>query len=150
MRVLPLFVLSLLALPLIELYLLIKVGTLIGALPTVALVVGTALLGAFLLRRQGLSNYRRMQMSLVQGEMPAREIVEGVVIFVGGVLLLIPGLITDFFGILCLIPPLRRVIIDIWLRQVSMQMQVAPHRGTSSSGRTYEAKYRHIPPDHDH
>lgn len=150
MRVLPFFVLALLALPLVELYVLIKVGTLIGAFPTVALVVGTALLGTFLLRRQGLSNYRQMQMSLMQGEMPAREIVEGVVILVGGVLLLTPGLITDFFGMLCLIPPLRRAIIGIWLRRVSLQMQVAAHRGTPSSGRTYEAKYRHIPPDHDH
>ena len=150
MRVFPLFALVLLGLPLIELFVLIKVGTIIGALPTVAVVVGTAMLGTYLLRRQGLDNYRRMQLSLARGEMPAREMVEGVVILVGSVLLLIPGLITDLIGIFCLIPPLRRVIIDLWLRRVRMGMRVAAHREGEAVGRVYEARYRHIPPDKEH
>lgn len=150
MRVFPLLALMLLGLPLIELYVLIKVGTIIGAFPTVAIVVGTAFLGIYLLRQQGLSNYRRMQTSLAKGETPAREMVEGLIIVVGGVLLLIPGLITDFLGICCLIPPIRRVIIDLWLRRVRVQLEVAAHRGGVRSGQTYEARYRHIPSDHDH
>ncbi|AOU99487.1 hypothetical protein BI364_02575 [Acidihalobacter yilgarnensis] len=149
MRIFPLFALILIGLPLLELYLLIKVGTLIGALPTVALVVGTALLGAFLLRRQGLSNYRRMQQSMARGEVPAQEMMEGVVILVGSVLLLVPGLITDVIGLLCLLPPLRRAIIAFWLRRVRVEMKVSAGGGGPDRGRVYDAEYRHLPPDDD-
>lgn len=144
MRSLPVFALLLLGFPLLELYLLIKVGTLIGALPTVMLVIGTALLGLALLRRQGLQNYRRMQQCTARGEVPALEMMEGVVMLVGGMLLLVPGLISDAVGLLCLFPPVRRTIVRRWLRRV----QVHVYGGTAGSGgRVYDAEYRNLPPD---
>jgi UPF0716 protein FxsA len=146
MRSLPLLALLLLGFPLLELYLLIKVGTLIGALPTVMLVVGTALLGLTLLRRQGLQNYRRMQQCTMRGEVPALEMMESVVMLIGGVMLLVPGLISDVIGLLCLFPPVRRAIVGRWLRRV----QVHVYGGTGQSGsRVYDAEYRNLPPD-DH
>lgn len=147
MRTLPVIGLLLLGFPLLELYLLIKVGTLIGALPTVALVVGTAVLGLWLLRRQGLQNYRRMQQCMARGEVPALEMMEGAVMLVGAVLLLIPGLITDMVGLLCLIPPVRRRIVAGWLRRTQIRVY-STHQ--TRGGRVYDAKYRNLPPDDHH
>jgi UPF0716 protein FxsA len=144
MPALPLFALLLLGFPLLELYLLIKVGTLIGALPTVMLVVGTAVLGLVLLRRQGLQNYRRMQQCTARGEVPALEMMESMVMLVGGVMLLVPGLISDVVGLLCLFPPVRRAIVRRWLRRI----QVHVYGGDAQSGgRVYDAEYRNLPPD---
>lgn len=144
MRIFPLIVFALLGLPLLELYLLIKVGMLIGALPTVLLVVGTGLLGLWLLQKQGLQNYRRIQQCMARGEVPALEMIEGAVMLVGGMLLLLPGLITDVLGLLCLIPPVRRVLVMWWLRRV----QVSVYRsGPAGGGRVYDAEYRNLPPD---
>lgn len=144
MRFLPLAGLLLLGFPLLELYLLIKVGMLIGALPTMLLVVGTAVLGVWLLRHQGLQNYRRMQQCIMRGEVPAREMMEGVVMFIGGALLLMPGLITDLIGLLCLFPPVRRAMIGWWLRRVQVRVY---GRSDASNGRVYDAEYRNLPPD---
>jgi UPF0716 protein FxsA len=105
-----------LAIPLIEIYLLIKVGNVIGAWPTVLLVVGTALLGAVLLRAQGLFTYQRVQQTLARGELPAVAMLEGLVLLLSGALLLTPGFFTDTLGFLALIPPLRRWFIHALLR----------------------------------
>ena len=77
--------------PLTEIYLLIQVGGVIGALPTVLLVVFTAVLGAWLLRMQGVSTLRRVQSAMQHGQIPAIEMVEGMVLVVSGALLLTPG-----------------------------------------------------------
>ncbi|MEZ5450701.1 MAG: FxsA family protein [Thiolinea sp.] len=77
MRTFPLFAVLFFVIPLIEIYLLIQVGQVIGALPTMLLVVLTAVLGAFLLRQQGLSTLARFQQSMAQGEMPATALLEG-------------------------------------------------------------------------
>lgn len=146
MRLFPLLALLSLGFPLIELYLLIKVGTLIGALPTLALVVGSGMLGLWLFKRQGMENYRRVQQSMARGEVPAMELVEGALMLAGGVMLLIPGLITDVLGLLCLFPPFRRAVVGWWLRRA----QVHVYAGRSASGgRVYDADYRNLPPD-DH
>lgn len=97
--------------PLVEIYLLIKVGGVIGALPTVFLVVFTAVLGAWLLRLQGFSTIRRVQSTMAQGGLPAMELMEGAVLLVSGALLLTPGFFTDTIGFLCLIPAFRRNLI---------------------------------------
>jgi len=105
-----------LVVPLVEIYLLIKVGGLIGALPTVFLVVFTAVLGAFLLRMQGLSTLARVQAALARGELPAMEILEGAVLLVAGALLLTPGFFTDTLGFLALVPNIRRAALRALLR----------------------------------
>lgn len=106
-----------LTIPLVEIYLLIEIGSVIGAIATVFLVVFTAVLGAMLLQAQGVSTLRRVQEAMARGEVPAIEMVEGVMLVIGGALLLTPGFFTDLFGFICLISPLRRALIRIWLRR---------------------------------
>jgi len=105
-----LFILFLLV-PLIEIYFLIKVGSIIGAGWTVFAVVGTAVLGAGLLRIQGLSTLQRAQLSMAKGEIPAVAMLEGVALAISGVLLLTPGFFTDTLGFILLIPVLRQSLI---------------------------------------
>ena len=99
----PLFLLFIFV-PLIEIYLLIKVGGIIGAFPTVLVVVSTAIAGTWLLKQQGLATLMRFQTSAAQGRMPAQEMAEGLALAFGGALLLTPGFVTDIIGFLCLIP----------------------------------------------
>ena len=96
--------------PFLEIYVLLQVGGLIGAFWTIFLVVFTAALGAWLLRRQGFATWQRFQSSLAQGAIPAYEMIEGPILLVGGALLLTPGFFTDALGFACLIPALRRKI----------------------------------------
>jgi len=100
--------------PIIEIYLLIQVGGVIGAIPTVFLVVFTAVLGALLLRQQGFATLRRVQESMARGELPALQLLEGVLLLFGGALLLTPGFFTDAIGFVCLVPRLRQGLIR-WL-----------------------------------
>ena len=100
--------------PLIEIYLFIQVGGAIGALPTVALVVITALVGVSLLRAQGLQTMAKFQQRVAQGEMPADTMLEGAALLFGGALLLTPGFLTDAIGFLCLLPVTRRPLVR-WL-----------------------------------
>jgi UPF0716 protein FxsA len=95
----------------LEIYLLIKVGGIIGAAPTVFLVVFTAVLGAFLLRQQGLYTLNKVQLALARGELPTLAMLEGVVLILSGALLLTPGFFTDALGFLGLVPPLRQLLI---------------------------------------
>lgn len=115
----PLFVLLLILVgaPLAELYVLIEVGGVIGAVPTIALSVFTAILGAWLVRVQGLSVLLRAQAQMARKEMPAFELLEGVVLLVTGIALLLPGFITDAIGFALLLPPLRRALILGWLQR---------------------------------
>lgn len=129
MKIFQILFLVVLIIPFAEIYLLIQVGGVIGAFPTILLVVFTAVLGAWLLRQQGFSTFQRFQESLAQGVIPAYEMVEGPIILVGGALLLTPGFITDIIGFACLIPSLRRKIaqyvIENYLIQDSAHFQQA-------------------------
>ncbi len=100
-----------LAIPIIEIYVLITVGSAIGAVTTISLILFTALLGAVLVRAQGFATFARVQGQLAKGEVPAIEIIEGLFLLVAGALLLTPGFVTDAIGFVCLTPPLRRAII---------------------------------------
>ncbi|CAA9890327.1 conserved membrane hypothetical protein [Candidatus Methylobacter favarea] len=110
MKIFQIIFLFVLIIPFAEIYLLLQVGGIIGALPTVFLVVFTAVLGAWLLKIQGFATLQRFQASIAQGIVPAYEIIEGSIILVGGALLLTPGFITDMLGFACLIPQVRRKI----------------------------------------
>jgi len=103
------------AVPFVELVILIKVGEMIGLLPTLAIVISTGLLGAALGRSQGFSVLTRIQESLQQGQLPADSLFDGVFILAGGLLLLTPGFLTDITGFLCLIPATRK-IFKRWVR----------------------------------
>ena len=96
------------AVPILEMIILIKVGGLIGAIPTIAMVVLTATVGIWLLKLEGLATLRRVQEKMATGQLPETELLEGIMLIVGGALLLTPGFVTDAFGFVCLIPVLRR------------------------------------------
>lgn len=100
--------------PVVEIALLIEIGSIIGTLETILLIVITAVLGTFLLRRQGTSVLQRTQQSLNAGEMPVSEVFEGVCLLGAGVLLLTPGFVTDGVGFLLLIPSMR-LMLGRWL-----------------------------------
>lgn len=93
--------------PLIELVVLIKLGNIIGLIPTILIVILTGILGASLTRSQGLNTLNRIQSDLSRGVVPAENLLNGVLILVGGVVLLTPGLLTDTLGFLLLIPATR-------------------------------------------
>ena len=99
--------LLLLIVPILEITVFILVGNVIGLWPTLGLVVGSAILGALLLRAQGISTLVRIQKEVAAGRVPGRDMVHGVMIVVAGVLLLTPGLVTDAFGYLLFIPSVR-------------------------------------------
>lgn len=96
---------------LIEIYFIIKVGEVIGGFSTVLLIVLTAFIGSFLVKQQGISTLQKAQMKINTGQIPTVEMLEGVIIFISGILLLTPGFITDGVGILGLIPMVRNKII---------------------------------------
>ncbi|MBI4528966.1 MAG: FxsA family protein [Deltaproteobacteria bacterium] len=102
--------------PVVELYILIKIGNVLGALNTVLLLIGMALLGALLVRLEGIRTFSRMTSNLSQGIVPAEELVDGLLIFAAGVLLITPGVFTDILAIFLLIP-FSRALIKRWLRR---------------------------------
>lgn len=114
--------------PLVELYLLIEVGSVIGALPTIVLSVFTAILGGALVRLQGFSVLFRAQAQMANQEVPAIELLEGALLLMVGFALLLPGFITDAIGFVLLIPPLRRALIVRWLKRRGA-LQPAPRPG---------------------
>ncbi|MEV4178533.1 MULTISPECIES: FxsA family protein [unclassified Nonomuraea] len=103
--------LAFLVVPVLEIWLLIQVGSVIGGPATIALLIADSLLGAWLVRREGRRAWRALQEALQSGRMPDRELADGGLILVGGALLLTPGFFTDVFGFLCVLPftrPLMR------------------------------------------
>lgn len=131
--------------PLVEIYLLIQVGSVIGAGSTIALVVGTALLGAVLVRSQGFSTIARVRQQLDRGELPAMEIFEGLFLLVAGALLLTPGFFTDAIGFACLTPPLRRALIRQALASGVVRGQAGTVRGAGGrQGRIIDGDYRDL------
>jgi UPF0716 protein FxsA len=105
-----LLILLFIVVPIAELYVIIKVGELIGVLPTLILLLADALLGSWLLKHQGRGAWRRFNEALAARRFPGREVVDGALIIVGGTLLLTPGFITDIFGAILLIPPTRAIV----------------------------------------
>ena len=106
-------------LPILEMYVLIKVGGNLGALNTVLLVLLTALIGVALLRVQGFRTLMNAKNKLGMAQLPAEEIITGIFLAIGGALLLTPGFITDIFGFLCLIPFTRRILLKLFLNNLS-------------------------------
>ncbi len=118
--------------PVIEVYLLIKVGSLIGPLPTVLLLLGISAVGAWLLRQQGFAILRRIQQELAQGRLPAAELLDGAMVLVGGVLLVTPGFFTDALGLIFLLPLTRGLLkqaLRRWLERRLARGGVVVMRG---------------------
>jgi len=94
----------------LELYVMVQVAGVIGALPTVLAVVAISLAGAWLLKVEGLGVLRRMQRTWQGGELPADEAVDGILVSTGGVLMLVPGFVSGAVGLLLMLPPVRAVV----------------------------------------
>ena len=105
-----LLVAALVLVPLVELYLIIQVGQVVGALPTVVLLVGVSLLGAALLRREGSRTWQAFATAVQHGGVPAREVADGFLVLLAGALLLTPGFASDVVGLLLLLPPVRALL----------------------------------------
>ncbi len=125
--------------PLIEIYFLIQIGDVIGAGFTIFMVVLTALIGAALVRFQGLTTLARAQREMLNNRMPAMEVIEGALLLLAGALLLIPGFVSDAMGFILLIPPLRQ-----WLVQRFLKKRVMPAEGQVYDGESRNADERII------
>lgn len=139
--------------PLAEIALLIKIGEVVGVLPTIALVVATAVIGLALIRRQGLATLMRAQKTIEAGGMPVEAALDGVCLLIAGAFLLTPGLITDTAGFLLLVPALRRGLARwgfAWLRR-SGKVHVHVYGGPAGTGRegppVIEGDYERIEPE---
>ena len=112
--------------PLVELYILIRIGAWIGALPTVLLVVVTGFAGAYLAKLQGFQVWMRIQYEVNAGRFPATSLLDGLLLFAAGLVLITPGVITDVLGFLLIIPATRAPIRDWLARKLRRMMD----RGT--------------------
>jgi UPF0716 protein FxsA len=126
-----LLVILFIVVPIAELAVLIQVGQLIGVWWTVAILIADALLGSYLLRTQGRLAWHRFNEALHSGRIPHREVVDGVLVILGGVLLLCPGFITDIFGLLFLFPPTRVLMRGLLVRRGALRL-VGAMPGTRS------------------
>ena len=116
-----LLVVACLVVPLVELYVIIQVGSAIGALNTIGLLIVVSLVGGWLMKREGVAVVRRVQESLAAGLVPATEVVDGFLILLGGALMLTPGFLTDIVGLGLLLPPVRAVVRRILRRRFTMR-----------------------------
>ena len=107
--------------PIIEIYLLIEIGSIFGALTEITLVILTGFLGAFMARMQGLQTLFRIQESLREGRMPSSDLLDALLIVIAGVVLLTPGFLTDSAGFLLLIPTTRNSIKSWLQRQIELK-----------------------------
>jgi UPF0716 protein FxsA len=128
-----LLVLLFIVVPIAELAVLIQVGQLIGGWWTVLLLVADAVLGSVLLRTQSRAAWRRFNEALSGDRIPHREVVDGVLVIVGGVLLLTPGFITDVLGLLFLFPPTRVILRGLLVRRGALRL-VGAMPGTGGGG----------------
>ena len=106
-----------LVVPLVELYVIIQVGQAIGALNTVGILLLDSLIGGWLMKREGMAVFRRLQAKLEQGEVPGAELVDAFLILLGGALMLTPGFVTDLVGMSLLLPPVRVVVRRVLARR---------------------------------
>lgn len=123
--------LAFLVVPVLEIWLLIQVGSVIGGPATVALLIADSLLGAWIVRREGRRAWRALQEALQSGRMPNRELADGGLVLVGGALLLTPGFVTDVFGFLCVLPFTRPMMrrLGAWFfeRRVKRMAAASPY-----------------------
>ena len=139
----PLVLAAMVALPFAEIYLLIQVGQAIGLWWTLAILVGEALLGIWLVRREGARAWKALNTAFASGRMPTGELADTALVLVGGILLVMPGLVTDVFGLLFLLPftrPLARKVLAFFIarrmNKLGLSTTVMRYDGTVIEGET--------------
>lgn len=155
----PILLVAFISLPIIEIAVFIQMGSLIGLWSTIALVLLTAVVGASLVRSQGILTLASVQRRMQQGEIPAQQIMEGVMLAVAGVLLLTPGFITDTLGLILLLPVPRARLANYFMSKVvvsHMSGQSSSHFDSSSfhtdntrQGNTFEGEFQRKEDDDD-
>jgi UPF0716 protein FxsA len=115
-------VLAIIVMSVVEIAVIVAVGQQIGALATIALLVATALLGGWLLRREGARTWRAFRAALDERRPPAAEVVDGVLVLVGGLLMVLPGFVSDVAGLLLVLPPTRRLVRSLVLLQLASRL----------------------------
>ncbi len=131
--------------PAVELYLLIQLGGALGAGATIAIVLTTGLLGASLAKREGGRVLGEWQASLQRGELPKEGLVSSLLVLVGGILLVTPGVLTDLFGIAMLIPPARRAVAGVLGRYVEKRFALQPMTPAGFVGAAASAAWSEAP-----
>ena len=125
----PLIALVFLAVPVLEVWLLIQVGSAIGFGWTLLLLIADAVLGAWLVRREGRRAWRALQAALREaprtGRIPGKEITDGALVLIGGTLLLTPGFATDVVGLVCILPVTRPLVRALLARLVTRRLRIA-------------------------
>ena len=144
--------------PLIEIGVFIEVGGWIGLLPTLGLILLTAVLGTWQLRAQGLSTLARARQQMEQGQLPAQELYDGFCLIIAGALLLTPGFVTDAVGFALFVPAFRRLLRRVIARRIRLRTEVRMRRpqtrgqsqGQSRGSTTIiDGEFREVPEDHD-
>ena len=107
--------------PVIEIYLLIKIGSEIGAIYTILLIFTTAIVGVYYAKYEGLNTLKSGFIQLRKNETPAFEMISGAAIAFAAILLIIPGFVTDIFGFLLIFPPTRKLILNSFLKKISVK-----------------------------
>jgi len=153
---LPLLILIFIVVPIAELAVIIQVGGQIGVWWTIAILIADSIIGSLLMRSQGRASWRRFNVTLQSGRPPAREALDGVLVIFGGALLLTPGFITDFLGLILLIPPTRALVRAILVRRfadrlvAAAQTRVAGAPGPRGGGRPGDVDGTAVDVDADH
>lgn len=121
--------------PLIEIYVLVQVGQVIGAWWTIVLLVLDSIIGTWLIRREGGRAWAALRTALESGRMPARELADGALILIGGTLMLSPGFVSDAFGILLILPFTRPAFRGVLTRLVTARLVASAHKRASDARR---------------
>ncbi|HEY2334522.1 MAG TPA: FxsA family protein [Solirubrobacterales bacterium] len=127
--------------PIVEIYVIVQIGSLIGVWPTIALLLADAVLGSLLLHHQGRGAWRRFNAALAERRFPGREVADGLLIAIGGTLLLTPGFVTDILGAIFLIPPTRAIVRRLLRGYVGKRfliVGVPRPGGPAASSRSYD------------
>jgi UPF0716 protein FxsA len=131
----PLLLLLFLVVPIVELYVIVQVAQGVGVIETIGLLVLVSVLGAWLVKAQGLSVLARIRQQLAQGSVPTNELVDGGLILFAGALMLTPGFVTDALGVALLLPPSRAVVRSVLIRRFRGRVKVvSPGNGPSVFG----------------
>ncbi len=139
----PVLFLLLLVLPIAELYVIVQVGQQIGILPTIVLLIGVSVVGAWLLKREGLATWRRFQATMRRGQVPAKEATDGALILLGGALLMTPGFISDIVGLMLVLPPTRALVKNAFRRFIGgmvLKRAGAPGFAAYAGKRIYDTR----------
>jgi UPF0716 protein FxsA len=128
------------AVPLIELYVILRVGDAIGVIWTILILAADSVLGSLLLRSQGRAVWRRFNDALAVGRMPHREVMDGVLVIFGGALLITPGFVTDVVGLVLLVPPTRALVRRLAVRRLGRRIAVEASRPPARGPRDFDVE----------